>query len=47
MPENIFKQAKLLYTFSGNMDCPRRKVVKDFCFPSHSPEQMHLQRLKD
>lgn len=38
MPDNIFKQAKLLYTYSGNEDCPRRKVVKDFCFPSFSPE---------
>jgi len=47
MPDNIFKQAKLLYSYSGDYNCPRRKVIKDFCFPSYSPEQLHLMRVKD
>lgn len=47
MPDNLFHPAKLLFVYSGDKDCPRRKVVKDFCFPSKSQDQIHLSKLND
>ena len=34
--KDVSLPAKMLYCHSGNDDCQRRKVVKDFCFPSQT-----------
>lgn len=42
-PKDMYRTAKLLFTHSGNTNCQRRKVVKDFCFPSPVSRQIHLE----
>jgi hypothetical protein len=32
--KEIYLSSKIMYMFSNNKECQRRKVVKDFCFPN-------------
>ena len=44
-PSEIFSSSKILYMHSNDTNCQRRKVVKDFCFPNPSEEQILMQKL--
>lgn len=44
--KEIYLPSQVMYMFSDNRECQRRKVVKDFCFPNPADSQIRMEKLE-